>query len=61
VLSEEDKASDVALGYWFRAVDVDGDGEKKKCFGTCLIFPTKEKNSLFFLRCKKQKKNKKQG
>ena len=26
VLSEEDKASDVALGYWFRAVDVDGDG-----------------------------------
>jgi serine/threonine-protein phosphatase 2A regulatory subunit B'' len=30
VLSEEDKASDVALGYWFRAVDVDGDGKRKR-------------------------------
>ena len=32
MLSEEDKASDVALGYWFRAVDVDGDGEEMKTF-----------------------------
>ena len=26
ILSEEDKATDVALAYWFRAVDLDGDG-----------------------------------
>ena len=26
ILSEEDKATDVALGYWFRCVDLDGDG-----------------------------------
>ena len=45
VLSEEDKASDVALGYWFRAVDVDGDGEKKK------------KKTFLVSRLRKRKKN----
>lgn len=29
IMSEEDKASDMALEYWFRCCDLDGDGTLK--------------------------------
>lgn len=47
IMSEEDKASDMALEYWFKCCDLDGDGSLKA--NEMLVSPVMQGLATFVL------------